>query len=506
MNTVETSLNVAILAPTPTPVPTRPVSPTSTADVPFVYSSPTPTPSASPTPLPSPTRTPSAFTFGGATPTQDAFVPLSGDAGRSNLAGQTAAGSGPQPDIFWGAAAAGVIGATMAYALGEQRKRKAEESRQRAEAMEEAARRNAEAEAVKIRNWLAAVAERKKAALLAAKTAVQQVPSDDLEKAERLWLEKKLAEDKQPQPRPLAAVPAVGTRSLPTPRKDKSLTKAQPQPGKGSGVASLAIQGLLDGNEPWWKKVWNKFKSWVTGDSRATAPTSTPTRTLPPPQVFITRGPTATPTPTLTPTIQPTPTIRPTIALKDRPAELKQWTDQAGHSTAEFCGAVLQREAYGAWQNDHWFDGRPDDPGKLFTEAATRWFWSWIKDVGRQGRYHHDPSNPADRELMIYNWIYPAMQSEDNITQPLLDQYFDELNPNFTAVCREILHPTNPKWAEGTSMWSWANAYLYDEEGRKIASERHLYQYGSGCTAWYIFDGPTVADLSSHILSIPDCK
>ena len=158
MNTAETSLDVVIAAPTPTPtpVPPLPVLPTSTANIPSVYFSPTPAPSASATPLPgprrtpSPTRTPSAFTFGGATPTQ---------VGGTTLATPTSAN--PQSPIvnplLWGPAAIAAIGATMAYTLEQRRKRKAEEeARQQAAARKEAARRNAEQEAAKARNQLAA--------------------------------------------------------------------------------------------------------------------------------------------------------------------------------------------------------------------------------------------------------------------------------------------------------------------------------------------------------------
>jgi hypothetical protein len=198
--------------------------------------------------------------------------------------------------------------------------------------------------------------------------------------------------------------------------------------------------------------------------------------------------------------------IAATINLRGRPLELQQWTHELGYTTAEFCGTILQREAHGAWQNDNWFDGRSNDPGKIFTEAAVRWYWSWIKSDIIQRDYPHNYNNPADREQMMYNWIVPAMQSEDSVTRPLLKQYFDELKPDFTTICKEILFPSNPEWASGKSMWSWANAYLYNEEGRKIAAGNHMYKYGSGCTAWYIFDGPAVAELHPYKIREPDCK
>ncbi|KAF0108397.1 MAG: hypothetical protein FD146_971 [Anaerolineaceae bacterium] len=494
-NTAETSLNVAILAPTPTPVPPRPVSPTSTPDVPFVYFSPTPTASASATPLPSPTFTPSptrtasAFIFGGATPTQAGGVmPATPDH-------QPAAGSGPQPDISWGAAAAAAIGAATAYALEQRRKRKQEEAREQADARKEVARRNAEAEAMKVRNWLAAVAERKEAALLAAQAAVQQVPSDDLEKAERLWLEKKLAEDKQPQPMPPVAVPAVGTRSLSTDRKDKDLTRAQPQAGKGDGLASLAIQGLLDGNEPWWKKLkepWDKFWNWVTSGFRATTPTPTPTRTLPTPQVFITRAPTATqtqtatPSPTLTPTRTPTPQILPNSELGKK---LQLIADKAGMAYIQTCAVILKAEAGQAPIEDRkWFAGQSNDPALLYQEAATRWFWTWSKSQG------FDMENLSQRRAAIYDWLGNGMESarrriDSNIFAPE-----DVVDDRFLSICKNVFEPPVSEWRIGDGMWSWANDYLYDSypEAQEYLRTNYRYTFGQGSTAWYIMDANTL--------------
>ena len=286
--------------------------------------------------------------------------------------------------------------------------------------------------------------------------------------------------------------------------------------GDGGGLLSVR------GGDPnpfteWWNNTvvpaWDNFVAWLNGEKPV--PTSTPdaasTLAVGIAQTMIaqteTARPTSTPTSTMTPfpTITFTPTIAPTIALNGKPLNLKQWTDQAGRTTVEFCGAVLQREAHGAWQDDRWFDGRPDDPAKIFAEAAVRWYWSWIKDTQirssptlNQGGYGHNPDNPADRELMIYNWIVRGMQSEDNINQELLNQYFDELNPNFTQVCNQILYPSNPDWTNGGNMQSWANAYLFTGQGQQIAAQNHLYQYGSGNTAWYILDGPVVKQLESY--------
>lgn len=215
----------------------------------------------------------------------------------------------------------------------------------------------------------------------------------------------------------------------------------------------------------------------------------------------------STPTPTFTPTA--IPTIAPTIDLIGRPKELREWTDELGFSTTQFCGAVLQRETHGAWQDDSWFDGRDNDPGRIFTEAATRWYWSWIQDASVKAWLKHDPNNSADQELMIYNWTVYNMQSEDNITKPLLEQYLNDLKPEFTQVCEEILAPKIPEWKEGTSMWGWANANLYNAKGRLYIEQNHKYKYGSGCTAWYIVDGATsktLYELKAPEWPASDCK
>ena len=47
-------------------------------------------------------------------------------------------------------------------------------------------------------------------------------------------------------------------------------------------------------------------------------------------------------------------------------------------------------------------------------------------------------------------------------------------------------------------MQSWANAYLYTGQGQQIAAQDHLYQYGSGNSAWYILDGPIVKQLEPY--------
>jgi hypothetical protein len=248
-NTAETSLDVTILAPTPTPtpVPPRPIAPTATADIPFVPSSPTP--SASPTPLPTLTRTPTAtrtssvFIFGGGTPTQ-----VGGIIVPSNPDDQPAPDLAPQPNILWGAAAAAAIGAATAYALEQRRKRKEEEAREQAKAMEEVARRNAEAEAVKVQNWLASEAARKEEAMLAAEQA-------DMTEAEKLAAYKQTDRYQSYQEKmqkwgmqqaAQTAAPSAGTRSLPTSRKDKGLTKAPPPQEKS-----------------WWQKALDATKTFV---------------------------------------------------------------------------------------------------------------------------------------------------------------------------------------------------------------------------------------------------
>ena len=280
--------------------------------------------------------------------------------------------------------------------------------------------------------------------------------------------------------------------------------------GKAPGHAKLVAVTIEDQNCPWWK-FWDSNWSWqcVTDawnnywDSEQPISNVTPTAS----QIqFPTLTSTATPTITIIPTFTSTPSLTPaplpTILLQGRPKDLYEWTRDLGRTTSEFCGAVLQREAFPAWRDDRWFDGREDDPAKIFTEASVRWYWSWTKYL-----YGEDVvKNDANRELLIYEWLHKGVQSEDKITKPLLEQYFGELNPSFTVVCNEILRPTNLEWATGNSMWSWANAYMYNADGRRIAAQNHKYEFGSGCAAWYIFDGLTVAQLEPQKIPVPDCK
>jgi hypothetical protein len=447
-NAAEINLDVTILAPTPTPVPPRPVSPTSTADVPFVYSSPTPTATASPAPLPSPTFTPSptrtasAFIFGGATPTQmGGVVP-------SNPNDQPVAGSDSQAGILWGAAAAAAIGAATAYALEQRRKRKEEEAREQAKAREEVARRNAEREAARVRNWLAAEAARKEAALLAVETA-------DMTEAEKLAAYKQTDRYKSYQEKLRAweaqqeaqvAIPAEGTPSLPTPRKDKGLTETPSQPGKGGGLASLAAQGALDGDDPWWKKVWNKFKNWVTG---GTTPTATPTRTFPTPQVFITPAPTST---LLPPTSTPLPTASPTPAFPDGMGKYSSyWYGKSFYD-------MLDSAPSGWWQN---YQGQPFSMKTniavvynyevaiysrnsvvrdYLTEAFARRYWQSQIDYGPDGAHWYLGGRDMVR-LRVLNGA-PGI----NETDYDMKQAFIEAN--------RIL--TNPEWQQGIS---WSSPY-----------------------------------------------
>jgi len=74
--------------------------------------------------------------------------------GSVDSSGEAAAQAEGSPNLLWGAAAAGLIGAITAVVLDERRKRKEEEARQLAEAQAKAAALNAAEEQKRIQNWM----------------------------------------------------------------------------------------------------------------------------------------------------------------------------------------------------------------------------------------------------------------------------------------------------------------------------------------------------------------
>ena len=179
-----------------------------------------------------------------------------------------------------------------------------------------------------------------------------------------------------------------------------------------------------------------------------------------------------------------------TVKTSDRAEELKDY----GYSAEELIAMIFQRESFSAWREDEdrrWFSGEVGDPAEIFEEAATRWFWSWIKDAGVE-KIYGKTYTIADRDAMVFNWLYEGMQSEDNVNQEILDGYYADLKPEFLDIAHEVLNPTNKERMIGDGMWSWANAYLYNQEGADYLSAHHLYKFGDGPTSWFIFDADTV--------------
>jgi hypothetical protein len=178
--------------------------------------------------------------------------------------------------------------------------------------------------------------------------------------------------------------------------------------------------------------------------------------------------------------------------LSTRAQEIKQWATELGYSAAKVLGEILQHESSPANTDDSsWFSGGSNDPAQIFNEAATRWFWTWIKDPLVINQYGKAVSE-QDREAMMYNWIVRAMQSEDGLSESLLIAYHDQLTGNFLDIGDDVIAGSNSSWTAGDGMWSWANAYLYEDAGQKYLADHHRYKYGSGDTTWYIFDAQTV--------------
>jgi len=126
-------------------------------------------------------------------------------------------------NVLWGATAAAVLGAATAYALEENRKRKAAEEAQRSailariEAME--AQKKAAAQARKVAQWLEGQELAREEARLEAEARVRgldlyhsserdksqtvsQSATSDFELEERSWIEEKLLADQQPRQKP----------------------------------------------------------------------------------------------------------------------------------------------------------------------------------------------------------------------------------------------------------------------------------------------------------------
>ena len=178
------------------------------------------------------------------------------------------------------------------------------------------------------------------------------------------------------------------------------------------------------------------------------------------------------------------------VKVSKRAKELMDY----GYSAEELIAMILQRESFPAWKDDtdrKWFSGEEGDPAEIFREAATRWFWSWIKDDKVESIYGKTDTI-ADRDAMAFNWLHEGMQSEDNVNQEILDGYHANLKPEFLDIAHDILNPTNKELSKGDGMWSWANAYLYNQKGADYLSAHHRYKFGDGPTSWFIFDAETV--------------
>ena len=196
------------------------------------------------------------------------------------------------------------------------------------------------------------------------------------------------------------------------------------------------------------------------------------------------------------------PTQAPTIKYSKRADEIHNWALTLGYSTEEVLSSILEREATDAYIQDSikWSIGDQNSVDKrpvftIFKEAATRWFWSYIKDP-KIVSINGPAINKEDREVMILNWMVPAMQSEDGLTKDLLVTYHNALIPQFMDTSKSLTDQSmDSDWKMGNGMWSWANAYLYIGEGPDILAKNHHYRYGEGSTTWYIFDAATVNKL-----------
>jgi len=93
---------------------------------------------------------------------------------------------------------------------------------------------------------------------------------------------------------------------------------------------------------------------------------------------------------------------------------------------------------------------------------------------------------------MVYQWIVNGMQSEDGWTKSILSSQHATLRGEFINVANSVLHPSNAAWKRGDSMWSWANAYLYESAAWPILNGESLYHWGQGATTWYIINSSTL--------------
>jgi hypothetical protein len=224
-------------------------------------------------------------------------------------------------------------------------------------------------------------------------------------------------------------------------------------------------------------------------------PTNTPLPTL----VATLCTPTQTPTP---PTGTPTPTPTPSVKLTERAQIIRGWAAELGYSTTDVLAILLNREALNpSLEDSRWFNGGVEDPAEIYKEAATRWYWSWIKDATIISIYGM-ASNDTDREAMAYQWIVNAMQSEDGWTKDILRSQHDTLRPEFVRIANSVIHPSDSEWAKGDGSWGWANQYLYANAAREILNEENLYHWGSGPTTWYIINDQTLRKVCKYNLYI----
>jgi hypothetical protein len=220
-----------------------------------------------------------------------------------------------------------------------------------------------------------------------------------------------------------------------------------------------------------------------------------------PPHIIVTALCEVAPTPTPPPTGTPTPTPTVSVNLSQRAQQIRDWAAELGYSTTEVLAVLLNREALNpSLEDSRWFAGDKNgkrDPAGIYREAATRWYWTWIKDAWVINKYG-SATNDVDREAMAYQWMVNAMQSEDGWTKDILRSQHGTLNPGFINIASSVLHPSNSEWAKGDGMWGWANAYLYSPKGRQIMEQNHLYAWGFGDTKWYIVDADTVRRITPY--------
>ncbi len=81
----------------------------------------------------------------------------------------------------------------------------------------------------------------------------------------------------------------------------------------------------------------------------------------------------------------------------------------------------------------------------------------------------------------------------------LLEGYFNAQSAYFIGIAHAVLNPTNPDWACGDGMWSWANASLYTKPGKIIAESNNIYKFGQyDDTTWYIFNADQVRMIAPY--------